>query len=120
MEALDLLRELRGCGVTVRANGNKLEVMPASRLSDAQRERIRQLKPELLNAVTRPTPPMPALRDWGPMNRLSGLFGKQVRIGDCTFQLWGLTPRRAVCWDGYNLRSFELSDVVTTGGRPPD
>lgn len=49
----DLLQHLRGEGFTVRADGEKLLISPASRLDADLRDRVRDAKPELQAALRR-------------------------------------------------------------------
>lgn len=48
MGARDLLASLAGAGVSVTAEGDRLLIRPASRLTDDQRAALRLAKPELL------------------------------------------------------------------------
>ena len=112
MEAQELLRELRDSGLTIRVEGNNLVISPARELTQSQRERIRRFKPEILNEVTRPSPTMPPCSDWRSYRILGARLGDQVTVGGARYELWGVTPRGAICWDGYSLRTFE-PEVVT-------
>lgn len=48
MGAFDLIRELRGAGVIVRAEGGTLDISPADRLTDEVIEALKWHKPEIL------------------------------------------------------------------------
>lgn len=54
MGARDLLSELAGAGITVVADGGRLVLRPASRLTDPLRERLKAAKPELLTLLSAP------------------------------------------------------------------
>lgn len=56
-----LLSDLHSRGITLIADGEKLTVQPASRLTDADRAAIRQSRPDLLRILTEthPTPTSP-------------------------------------------------------------
>jgi len=44
---------------------------------------------------------------WERMRALSLSLGRVVRHGEKQYQLWGVTPRGAICFDGYVLRTFD-------------
>lgn len=48
MGAFDLIRELRGAGVVVRADGGVLDISPADRLTDEMIDALKRHKPEIL------------------------------------------------------------------------
>jgi hypothetical protein len=48
MTALELLAEVNGFGVEVRSNGSKLILDPAGKLPEELKERLREVKPELI------------------------------------------------------------------------
>ena len=51
MGAFDLIRELRGAGVIVRADGGALDVSPAERLTDENIEALKRHKREILTLL---------------------------------------------------------------------
>lgn len=51
MGARDLLADLTGAGLSVTANGDRLVIRPASKLSDPMRAALRESKPELLKLL---------------------------------------------------------------------
>lgn len=51
MGARDLLQSLADAGVSVEADGGRLLIRPASRLTDAMREALRAAKPDLLSLL---------------------------------------------------------------------
>jgi hypothetical protein len=53
MGACELLADLMAAGLTVTANGDRLEVRPASGLTEGLRHAVRAAKPELLALVAR-------------------------------------------------------------------
>lgn len=57
MAALDLLADLAADGVSVEAVGEYLVVRPASRLTDAMRIALRDVKPAVLTLLARNQPP---------------------------------------------------------------
>lgn len=61
MGAQDLLQHLRGAGLSLAVDGDRLTVTPRERLTDDMRESIRANKAALLQALawpaSRPTPP---------------------------------------------------------------
>jgi hypothetical protein len=57
MGASDLLAELAGAGLSVRADGERLAIRPASKLTDAMRAALVAARPELLALLTGPTRP---------------------------------------------------------------
>ena len=61
MGALDLLQHLRGAGLSLAVDGDRLTVTPRARLTDDMRESIRANKGALLQALagpaSRPSPP---------------------------------------------------------------
>lgn len=68
MGARDLLANLTGAGFTIEVEGDRLQVWPASRLTDAQRAALRRAKPDLLAlladiATARPYKPTKAEGD---------------------------------------------------------
>jgi virulence-associated protein VagC len=54
MGARELLHELAGAGLTVTADGDRLMIRPATKLTDDMRGALRAAKPELLKLLTRP------------------------------------------------------------------
>lgn len=54
MGARDLLAELAGAGLSVTADGDRLVVRPASKLTDDMRTALRATKPELLALLSGP------------------------------------------------------------------
>lgn len=54
MGARELLHELAGAGLTVTADGDRLMIRPATKLTDDMRGALRAAKPELLMLLTRP------------------------------------------------------------------
>lgn len=60
MTARALLEQLRSRGITVIPRGDRLAVRPAAQLTDIERALVRQLKPELLELVSGPSPSDPA------------------------------------------------------------
>jgi hypothetical protein len=54
MDAHALLSDFRSRGIALIANGEKITVQPASRLTDADRVAIRSLKPDLLRLLSSP------------------------------------------------------------------
>lgn len=52
MGARKLLADLAGAGVTVTADGGRLVIRPASKLTDAMRAELRDLKPAVLALLT--------------------------------------------------------------------
>jgi hypothetical protein len=54
MGARDLLAELSGSGLTVTADGDRLVIRPASKLTDTHRDALRRAKPELLALLSAP------------------------------------------------------------------
>jgi hypothetical protein len=57
MGASDLLAELAGAGLSVRADGERLVIRPASKLTDELRAALVAAKPELLALLTGPPRP---------------------------------------------------------------
>ena len=55
MDARDLLEDLAGAGLSVTAEGDRLVIRPASKLTDPMRAALRDAKPELL-VLLRPEP----------------------------------------------------------------
>lgn len=53
----ELLSDLAGAGVTVTADGDQLVVRPASKLTDAIRSALRDVKPAVLTLLARNQPP---------------------------------------------------------------
>lgn len=54
MGARELLHELAGAGLTITADGDRLLIRPAAKLTDNMRGALRAAKPELLMLLTRP------------------------------------------------------------------
>lgn len=57
MGARDLLADLHGAGFSLVADGDRLVIRPASKLTDELREALRNAKPELLSLLKRNTEP---------------------------------------------------------------
>ena len=57
MGARELMRKLTGAGFSLAADGEKLVIRPASKLTDELRDELRAAKPELLSLLTAPTRP---------------------------------------------------------------
>lgn len=51
METRDLLDALAGSGLSVSADGDRLLIRPASKLTDAMRDSLREAKPDLLAMI---------------------------------------------------------------------
>ena len=56
MAARDLLADLASAGLSVTAEGDRLMIRPASRLTEPLRVALRQAKPELLALLSAPLP----------------------------------------------------------------
>ncbi len=56
MGARELLHDLAGAGLSVTAEGDRLVIRPASKLTDDMRSALRQAKSELLALLTAPRP----------------------------------------------------------------
>lgn len=54
MGARELLHELAGAGLTVTADGDRLMIRPATKLTEDMRGALRAAKPELLMLLTQP------------------------------------------------------------------
>lgn len=63
MGTRDLLNSLAGAGLTVVADGGRLIVRPASKLTDPLREAVRNAKPELLRLLAEARPIDPIMAD---------------------------------------------------------
>lgn len=51
MGAIELMKELRGAGVIVRADGGMLDISPADRLTGEMIEALKRNKPEILSLL---------------------------------------------------------------------
>ena len=51
MGAFDLINELRGAGVVVRADAGTLDISPADRLTDEMIDALKRHKPEILSLL---------------------------------------------------------------------
>ena len=56
MGARDLLADLAGAGLSVTAEGDRLVIRPASKLTEHMRHALREAKPELLVLLSAPSP----------------------------------------------------------------
>ncbi len=65
MGAFDLIKELRGAGVSVRSDGGVLDISPADRLTDEMIEALKRNKPEIL-ALLKKEDARPDRQEWKP------------------------------------------------------
>jgi hypothetical protein len=110
MDARQVLEEARLAGLKISVEDGNLAVTPSSLLTESLREAIREHKPALVKALAMPAVPDP---DWGwERMRIAGArLGTIVSDGRKQYQLWGVTPRGAICFDGQVLRTFDLAEV---------
>lgn len=107
-----ILHRLQDAGLKVSLEGERLVVTPASLLNDELRRDIRQFKPALIEVLKGALSPGLDDAGWGRMRDLSRHLGCQVTDGTKHYQLWGITPRGAICFDGYVLRTLEIQEVT--------
>lgn len=106
-----VLHRLRAVGLNVSLDGERLVVSPASLLNDELRNDIRRFKPALIEILQGALKPDLDDAGWDQMRDLSRSLGKSVTDGTKQYQLWGITPRGAICFDGYVLRTLEHQEV---------
>lgn len=109
MSPLDLLSTLESRGLSVRGDGERLIIGPAFLLDDRLRDLVREHRNELIHLISKK-------RDlgWTRLRELGAQLGNEVEAGGRRYQLWGLTPRGAILFDGKVLRTLALEYV-----RPP-
>lgn len=115
-DAPTLLRELRANGIVIEVTGDRVRVQHPGSLSDELREAIRDLKPELLLLLQpvrpRPRTPLPDKEGWSSLRQFGLHLGDTVTANGKPYQLWGVTPRGAICFDGTILRTLDLEEVT--------
>ena len=90
MGAFDLIRELRGAGVSIRADGAMLDIFPADALTDEIIEALKRHKPEILSLLH------DEVQEWKPdkCNRCAHLSrfhnGGACRVDNGLPKLFGL------------------------------
>ncbi len=104
-----VLLQARSSGIAISVEEGKLAVTPASRLSPELRQAIRDHKAKLVQVLSGPN------RDtndgWDRMRRASPHLGNTVSDGQKQYQLWGITPRGGICFDGKVLRTLDLEEL---------
>jgi hypothetical protein len=110
MDAQKVLEEARLAGLQISVEDGNLVVTPSGLLTDSLREAIREHKLELVKALSVPAVPEPDC-GWERMRLAGTRLGDIVSDGRKQYQLWGVTPRGAICFDGQVLRSFDLAEV---------
>ena len=108
MTAYELLSSLRAEGLKVWAQGDTIAVAPSSGLKAEQRELIKSHKHELLAALATRTAAAPIAQDWEGIRRVGSRLGDVVRVDGRRFQLWGVTPGGAICWDGCGFTTVNV------------
>jgi hypothetical protein len=107
-----VLHRLTAAGLSVTLDGDRLKVSPASRLNDELRTDIRRHKPALIEVLQGALDPRFDDREWERIRELSQSLGRLVTDGSKQYQLWGITPRGAICFNGYVLRTLEFEEVT--------
>jgi len=110
MDARQVLEEARLAGLQISVEDGNLAVTPSSLLTESLREAIRVHKPELVKALSVPAVPEPDC-GWARMSLAGSRLGGIVSDGRKQYQLWGITPRGVICFDGQVLRTFDLTEV---------
>ena len=88
MGTRDLLEDLAGAGLSVTAEGDRLVIRPASKLTDSLRAALRDAKPELL-VLLRPEPFDLAAVAWTDAD-IAAYLGRRARL-----VRWGWTEANA-------------------------
>jgi hypothetical protein len=109
-----VLRRLQEAGLNVNLDGERLIVSPSSLLDDDLRDNIRRFKPHIVEVLKGALDPHLDDSGWERMRAISQLLGGTVTDGTKHYQLWGITPRGAICFDGYVLRTLEFEDISPT------
>lgn len=83
MGARDLLADLNGAGLTVTAEGDRLVIRPASKLTDDMRAALRAAKPALLRLLAggAPAPTIPEAWTGDDMDRFAARRDRLTRWG---------------------------------------
>lgn len=102
MDASTFVSRIRSAGFDLAANGEKLTITPASRLTDSQRQFIKTHKPALLAILTGKTPPAPPPDPLNPTNdpELSRLLA-----------LPAIERMQQLMWAGYRME-YEGGQLV--------
>lgn len=104
-----VLSQARSSGISISVEEGKLAVSPASRLTPDLRQAIRDHKDELLQTLSQP--PRDTDDGWDRMRRAAAHLGRTVSDGQKQYQLWGITPRGGICFDGKVLRTLDLEEL---------
>lgn len=109
MKPTDILAEAVKHGVRLTVDGDKLAATPASKLPDSLRSAIKENKEELLDLLSRRSPDPDD--GWDRLKRSGARLGETVTDGKNKYQLWGITPRGAICFNGRVFRTISLEDL---------
>jgi virulence-associated protein VagC len=123
MGARELLHELADAGFTVEAEGDKLVIRPASKLTDDQRAAVRAAKPDLLALLAEPEPtataataaPVDAPGDWRALH--DAFMAHHWRCVHCIAA--GRMPGRFDRCPTGRLLWASYTDSTTTKGNHP-
>ena len=113
MEVRALLHRLQLEGLKVELEGDRLSVGPSQRLNDDLRRSIREHKHELIALLSEADDPM----GWSRIRTFGSRLGESVSDGARRYQLWGVTPRGAICFDGTVFRTLDF-DCLEVGRTP--
>ena len=106
-----VLHRLQAAGLNVELDDQRIVVSPASLLNDELRNDIRQFKSQLGEVLQGVLDPRIDDAGWERMRELSISLGRVVKHDGKQYQLWGITPRGAICFDGFVLRTFDYVAV---------